>query len=846
MRNTASARPDCYSQNHQGCTLGRLEELEWEIRDSICELRERGPNETKLRHGRHEPPRVVLCSVLAQADQGKLLGLAPHKSSADAAVYRRALLRSSAAHEALNRSHAATMAVASSADFVAGCNGLISAENLRYLLAQRLGINLTKQEARAILAKYGVDDEELLPYEVFARSLFAGPARQLAQNGFRRGPLDPTMPSTWAVGAMLKYPQCRKAIAPPTNWDGTLARRSCTAPPRSAAPRLEHVAGYAGRGATCGNLFFTQQGQAIYHVAQLCVIYDIEESRQHFFRGHNGVISAIALDPTRRLCATGQRAVAESVTKVALLRGGPGDNELKLPVSHIGTKPSILVWDVLSRAVEQKLILGDGDFAVAALGFSHDGVLLAAVGADNEHLLHVWRWREGQKVLQEKVVQGGEWPQENEQTAPRPKIYGVHWNAYRRTATGAEIDIVTFGNGHLALWEIEQTTRLPWEVANRYELTPSGGGDVHAAVLLPTAQLLSAGSTGMIVLWAEAGEDGWLQVQNFKGGEAAHGGAPVCALCEVVEPMESTETDESVTPLARLVSGGGDGTVRLWRLEVATEVEPEMKGEGVSLMLVEAEKRQPQPGPPPERWVAPEDGSGGSGGVLRPPPPRRVVSVDMHSESGAVLCGDDCDDIWLLDAVSDGASGVEAPLLCGLGGEAQGIATHPCHPSLYVACSADGVLLVGDSLLRTVLVRRALRRGSDIVGPTVRLGEGEALRPWTVGFSADGTLLVVATAGVVGDEGGVHPDQGGGFCVFRFEAQALRLAAEKALAEATEARELPLLLEQELRGWELQLLCEKHEQEHLLTLVEFSPDGTLLAVAVRVKSSFSAGEACCY
>jgi|EP01047_Picozoa_sp_COSAG01_P072883 hypothetical protein len=69
-------------------------------------------------------------------------------------------------------------------------------------------------------SRYGVDDRGMLPYETFARALFAGAAKQLAARGFRLGPLQLTQPATWGLQTMLKYPQCTKAVLPPSGWDG--------------------------------------------------------------------------------------------------------------------------------------------------------------------------------------------------------------------------------------------------------------------------------------------------------------------------------------------------------------------------------------------------------------------------------------------------------------------------------------------------------------------------------------------------------------------------------------------------------------------------------------------------
>ena len=704
-----------------GCTVGRLEELEWEIRDAVDQLRSH----------RHDLPRVVLTTLLAAADQGVILG-----GAGDGAGPWPSHTGTTFSREALHRDRPA-VATATVAGYRAGPgsgaatgggggrgskNGRIAVNNLRLLLRTCLGLPmLTKQEANGLLAKYGVDDDGLLPYEVFCHGLFAGAARQLAQRGFRRGPLDPLSPAGWADMRMLKYPQCRKAIMPPSSWDGTLAKRSSHPP--ACQIELSHVVGYAGRDAPTPNLFYTHDGLMLYYAAAVAIVYDPDANTgkglQRFFTAHSGSISCLAIDPARRLAATGQVGVAHTATKVTFQQVAGAT--LTVPETRISSAPKILIWDVDTFEIVQTLTLSDGDISVAALGFSHEGDKLAAVTADDDHSMRVWDWRTGVELVKEKVVQGGE--QDN---LPRPKVYGLVWNRYKGAPTAALVDIVTFGVDHLAVWALEPTDTLPWDVT---VLSLSPWTNVSSALFLETGQLLTAGADGNVAVWADGGEEGWLQMQ-YASFAQLHQGMPVTAIKESLSPSEV-----EVGPTAvQLITGGGDGSVRFWVVEPeapAAELELEDKDSPPAppgLII------RPDPGQDVHRPAAASEPTAADGGVESR---RMIVSVDTHEARSAVVAGDDHDDIWLLDA----ADPDPGPRLAGMGGDVTGMAAHPTRPGLYAACSAAGHILIGDLANNRVLQRCILVRQRDAV--LKRLEKGERLRPWTCTFSPTGRMLAV-------------------------------------------------------------------------------------------------------
>jgi hypothetical protein len=84
---------------------------------------------------------------------------------------------------------------------------------------------------------------------------------------------------------------------------------------RLAAPddsvHLEFVHGY--RGFDCrNNLFYTQNGEIVYHVAAVGIVYNREKNTQRFYTEHTDDILALAIHPIKDYIATGQVSVAAS------------------------------------------------------------------------------------------------------------------------------------------------------------------------------------------------------------------------------------------------------------------------------------------------------------------------------------------------------------------------------------------------------------------------------------------------------------------------------------------------------------------------------------------------------
>ncbi|XP_068183951.1 echinoderm microtubule-associated protein-like 6 isoform X2 [Antennarius striatus] len=132
--------------------------------------------------------------------------------------------------------------------------------------------------------------------------------------------------------------------------------------------RLQFVHGY--RGYDCrNNLFYTQGGEVLYHVAAVGVVYHRETHSQRFYLGHDDDILSLSLHPLKDYAATGQ----------------------------VGRDPAVHVWDVQTLKC-LSLLRGCHQRGVCALDFSADGRSLVSVGVDDGHSVVVWDWKRGEKL----------------------------------------------------------------------------------------------------------------------------------------------------------------------------------------------------------------------------------------------------------------------------------------------------------------------------------------------------------------------------------------------------------------------------------------------------------------
>lgn len=117
--------------------------------------------------------------------------------------------------------------------------------------------------------------------------------------------------NTWKTGdysftGRIKYWPCRRGVLPPSFWNPAVAERSARLPEQGLS--LEFVHGYGGRSNTAPNLFYLANGNIVYYVAGVAIVYNKLTHEQHYFFGHDDDIACLAIHPNRTWVATGQVA----------------------------------------------------------------------------------------------------------------------------------------------------------------------------------------------------------------------------------------------------------------------------------------------------------------------------------------------------------------------------------------------------------------------------------------------------------------------------------------------------------------------------------------------------------
>nr|CAB3242507.1 echinoderm microtubule-associated protein-like 6 [Phallusia mammillata] len=165
-----------------------------------------------------------------------------------------------------------------------------------------------------------------------------------------------------------------KQIAKEGNGEVNKKKRR-TNTPNGASLKLQFVHGY--RGYDCrDNIFYTQRGNVVYHVAALGIVYSRETQNQQFYDKHDDDILCLTLHPLKDIVATGQ----------------------------VGKEPSIHVWDI-DTLTSLSVLTGFHERGIASVDFSGDGKKLVSIGLDNDHSMAVWDWKRGQKLATSKTHQ---------------------------------------------------------------------------------------------------------------------------------------------------------------------------------------------------------------------------------------------------------------------------------------------------------------------------------------------------------------------------------------------------------------------------------------------------------
>jgi microtubule-associated protein-like 6 len=408
--------------------------------------------------------------------------------------------------------------------------GKVSREGCRKAL-RSLGVQVDEYEVARIFDKYGQDMSRMMPYDVFTSRLFLSANRVLAwteqrHEAFKGGDTKDEL----AFNGKIIYPKGKLgSVYTPADWDPAMAERAKLPP--DAMLELEYVYGYrADDNVFSPNLFYTSNKELAYFTAGVGIIYNKEASSQRFFLGHTDDILCLALDPTRTICATGQR-------------------------KPIGARPYVCVWDVnsMQELVRLEHKTHDGDPAILAVQFSRDGSLLVAVQKNIDHTITIWDWRTATVLLEEKTQKG---------PAPMgiPMIFGVAWNMFARPdleAEAAAFDFALYGVKGLTFWKLPKKVEDGVVKFSKVKLgkggahtTTQGTGDIpsishhNIAVWLPNGDCISGTKTGELWLWRDS---------KFKLMLSAHKGE-VTALTLRADGL-------------RLLSASSSGTIIEWNVE---------------------------------------------------------------------------------------------------------------------------------------------------------------------------------------------------------------------------------------------------------------------------------------
>ncbi|KAL6747740.1 WD40-repeat-containing domain protein [Haematococcus lacustris] len=379
-----------------------------------------------------------------------------------------------------------------------------------------LGVQVSPDLARAMFIKYGQDVRGAMPVSVFVESLLYGAPRQLMLDNdtVQRGAYPAGRPALHR--GKIQYPECKKGVWPPSDWEPQLAQRSALLPDCRLA--LDWVHGYDGFQATAPNLFITGSGEVVYPAAAVAIVYSRDTHTQRFYLAHDDDILSLALHPDKTTVATGQ----------------------------VGRDPLVLVWDSRDCRTLQRLPQGPGNRGVQALAWAPSGLHLAAVCTDNSHTLYIWDWQRAQCVFEAKTMPG----------AP-PSTYGLTWSPFQPDR------LVAYGLNFIKFFTLQRGTEggaRSWTAKQDAGVyAASRTFTVFSALFLPNGTLITGNAAGELGSW---------QGSRLLALTPGHGPGPN------TRRPDGTPSPGGVRCLLLpdptcLISGGSDGFIIRWAVGAA-------------------------------------------------------------------------------------------------------------------------------------------------------------------------------------------------------------------------------------------------------------------------------------
>lgn len=125
------------------------------------------------------------------------------------------------------------------------------------------------------------------------------------------------------------------------------------------------------RGCDCrNNLFYTQTGEVVYHVAAVAVVYNRQQHTQRFYLGHDDDILSLTVHPLKDYVATGQVPDhTHNIIRCHCLSGAVHSFIQMCFVFQVGRDPAIHVWDIQTLRC-LSLLKGQHQRGVCALEFT--------------------------------------------------------------------------------------------------------------------------------------------------------------------------------------------------------------------------------------------------------------------------------------------------------------------------------------------------------------------------------------------------------------------------------------------------------------------------------------------
>lgn len=194
---------------------------------------------------------------------------------------------------------------------------------------------------------------------------------------------------------------------------------------------------------------------------------------------------------------------------------------------EIGDSPKIILWDANTGVTILSLLFHK--CGVTHLKFSDSGLLLISLGMDDDRTLAVHNSRSGALVGQGKIGRG-------------VNIFSI--------SSYGDFGFVTGGKNHVKIWEFPNSASAGGELSSK---TGIYNKSVKVRTVISTAYLGADPVTGMIdgqiLLWKERNN-----TKSIQGHSSA-----VTSMC--------TLSGEESGP--RIISGGKDGFVHVWNIQLA-------------------------------------------------------------------------------------------------------------------------------------------------------------------------------------------------------------------------------------------------------------------------------------